>query len=258
MALPRESDGTRKRNIFEPKSREPYKISRSKIELFLRCARCFYLDRRLGIGQPSGPPFNLNLAVDALLKREFDAYRAALRTHELMTKFGIDAIPFQHPKLQQWRENFTGVQVLHAPTNLLVYGAVDDLWQDPEGNILVVDYKATSTVREISLDDEWKKAYKRQMEMYQWLMRGQDLPVSDVGYFVFANADSAKENFAGKLEFAMTILSYVGDDSWVEDALREVHRCLMMESPPSAAMDCEWCAYRRAAQKAEYSAGHSA
>lgn len=243
--------GARKRNLFDPRSREPFKISRSKIELFLRCPRCAYLDRRLGIGQPSGPPFTLNVAVDALLKREFDAYRAEGKTHELMTQFGIDAVPYQHPKLEQWRENFVGVQVLHATTNFLVFGAVDDLWQDAEGNVMVVDYKATSTFKEISLDDEWKQAYKRQMEIYQWLMRGQDLPVSDVGYFVFANADSGREAFRGRLEFATTILSYVGDDSWVEDAIREFHRCLTADAAPAPAMNCEWCAYRRAARAVE-------
>jgi hypothetical protein len=58
--------------LFDPGSDKPFPLSRSKVELYLNCPRCFYLDRRLGIGRPSGPPFNLNSAVDALLKREFD------------------------------------------------------------------------------------------------------------------------------------------------------------------------------------------
>ena len=53
------SIGRRTRNIFDPDSKEPFKISRSKIEDFLRCPRCFYLDRRLGVGQPPAFPFNL-------------------------------------------------------------------------------------------------------------------------------------------------------------------------------------------------------
>jgi hypothetical protein len=58
--------------IFNPESKEPFELSRSKIDLFLECARCFYLDRRLGIGRPDSFPFTLNNAVDALLKKEFD------------------------------------------------------------------------------------------------------------------------------------------------------------------------------------------
>lgn len=48
------------------------------------CPRCFYLDRRLGIARPPGFPFNLNSAVDALLKREFDRYRAQGVAHPMM------------------------------------------------------------------------------------------------------------------------------------------------------------------------------
>jgi len=30
-------------------SSEPFKLSRSRIEQFLKCPRCFYIDRRLGV-----------------------------------------------------------------------------------------------------------------------------------------------------------------------------------------------------------------
>jgi len=60
------------RKLFDPDSDKPFALSRSKVELFQDCPRCFYLDRRLGIARPPGFPFNLNSAVDALLKTEFD------------------------------------------------------------------------------------------------------------------------------------------------------------------------------------------
>jgi RecB family exonuclease len=30
---------------------------------------------------------------------------------------------------------------LHEPTNLLIPGAVDDVWINPEGELIIVDYK---------------------------------------------------------------------------------------------------------------------
>ena len=42
----------RTRNLYDPKSKEPFKLSRSRIESFIHCPKCFYLDRRLGVGQP--------------------------------------------------------------------------------------------------------------------------------------------------------------------------------------------------------------
>ena len=74
----------RSRNLFDPASPAPFKLSRTKLDLFLNCPRCFYLDRRLGVAQPPGFPFSLNSAVDKLLKKEFDAHRAAGTPHPLM------------------------------------------------------------------------------------------------------------------------------------------------------------------------------
>lgn len=243
--------GVRSRNLFNPASAEPYKISRSKLELFLQCPRCFYLDRRRGIGQPPGPPFTLNVAVDTLMKREFDFHRARGEPHELMKEFGVDAVPFSHPQLDQWRENFTGIQHLHAPTKFLFTGAIDDVWRSPDDLLHIVDYKATSSQKEVTLDDEWKKAYKRQMEIYQWLFRRNGFPVSNLGYFVYVNGDATKGHFGGMLEFRMQILPYVGDDSWVEEALTEAHACLCRDTPPAPNAVCNWCAYRRAAASVE-------
>lgn len=67
--------GRKTKNLFDPQNKTPFKLSRSKIELFINCPRCFYLDRRLGVGQPPGYPFTLNSAIDKLLKKEFDIHR---------------------------------------------------------------------------------------------------------------------------------------------------------------------------------------
>src|SRR5688572_3319593 len=106
-------NGRRSRNIFAPDSEEAFKLSRSKLEMFLRCPRCFYLDRRLGISQPSSPPFTLNNAVDHLLKKEFDMFRHLQEPHPLMVKNSIDAIPYKSSLLDQWRDNRSGVQFRH-------------------------------------------------------------------------------------------------------------------------------------------------
>jgi hypothetical protein len=245
--------GKRTRNIYNPKSGEPFKLSRSKIELFTECPRCFYLDRRLGVGRPPGFPFTLNSAVDTLLKKEFDVHRAHGTRHPLMEAYGLDAVPFQHDMMDEWRENFKGVQFYHRPTNFIITGAVDDLWVDKKGDIIVVDYKATSTDAEITLDADYRAAYKRQMEIYQWLMRKNGFPVSDTGYFVYANGDKDKAAFDAKLEFSIQLLSYTGDDSWVEDVLLEMKKCLDGEKIPTAGARCEYCLYRDAAYSYEKS-----
>lgn len=239
----------RTKNLFDPHSAEPFKLSRSKIDLFLNCPRCFYMDRRLGVGQPPGFPFNLNSAVDTLLKREFDIHRAAKTPHPLMAAYGLNAVPFQHEELDEWRENFHGVQYLHSATNLLLTGAVDDLWINPAGEIIVVDYKSTSKKEEVSLDADWQIGYKRQMEFYQWLLRQNGYKVSDTGFFVYCNGDADKAAFDAKLEFDIKLIPYTGNDSWVERAVKDAHACLVLESIPDSGKDCDFCNYYSARSK---------
>ena len=233
----------RTRNLFDPESDRPFNLSRTKVEMFVNCPRCFYFDRRLGVAPPSGPPFNLNSAVDALLKKEFDGYRRAGKPHPLMEQAGIAAVPFDHPDLEQWRENFRGVRYLHAATNFMLSGAIDDLWVDPQFRLFVVDYKATSKAGQVGIDSPWQLSYKRQMEFYQWLLRRNGFDVSSTGYFVYCNGTRDRDSFNQRLEFDIDVIPYTGDDGWVEPVLHAARACLEQASAPRPAADCDQCRY---------------
>ena len=130
----------RRSGMYNPASKEPFKLSRSKIDLFLECPRCFYTDNKLGVARPPGFPFSLNSAVDKLLKKEFDSHRAKGSAHPFMKKYGIDAVPLQHTKIEEWRDSLrAGIAFRHAPTGFLVRGGVDDVWVRPNGELIVVE-----------------------------------------------------------------------------------------------------------------------
>ncbi|MEX2368860.1 MAG: PD-(D/E)XK nuclease family protein [Candidatus Paceibacterota bacterium] len=229
---------------FNPKKPDGFELSRSKIDLFLECPRCFYVDMRLGVKRVPGYPFTLNNAVDELMKREFDVFREKGETHPLMSEYGIDAVPFAHDDLEDWRHNFTGVRRKHEASGFEVYGAPDDIWQNPAGKLAVVDYKATAKEGKLDLEADWQDGWKRQMEVYQWLLRGHDFDVSDRGYFVYANGDKSLAGLDGKLEFNLEILPYDGDDGWIEETLVAAKECLMNDTVPPADEDCDYCTFR--------------
>ncbi|OGZ54774.1 MAG: hypothetical protein A3B25_02880 [Candidatus Ryanbacteria bacterium RIFCSPLOWO2_01_FULL_48_26] len=218
------------------------KLSRSKIELSLECPRCFWLDMKQKIKRPPPMPYTINNAVDYLLKQEFDVHREKGTAHPVMKKHAIDAVPFNTPEINKWRHNFTGVQHQHAPTDFLVYGAVDDLWVNSDGRISVVDYKATGANQHNIYD-----SYRRQMEIYQWLLRQNGLDVSPTGYFVFA-----KVNKGGGFGFGTAALSFdliieplEGDNSWVEKAIKDARKIFDLEKSPEANPECEYCIYAK-------------
>ena len=228
-----------------------WRLSRSKIDLFVECPRCFYIDNKLGTARPRGPAFTLNVAVDALFKKEFDTYRKTQTPHPIMKKYHIDAVPFQHAQMDAWRDNFVGIDYTHPETRLVVSGAIDDVWVTPSGELIVVDYKATAkegTIETLA-DSSWEAQYKRQIGVYQWLFEKNGFPVSKTGYFVYANGLSDGDIFNDTLRFETTLVPCEGDTSWIEPTLLKIKDCLDADTYPKSGEGCEFCPYREACGK---------
>ncbi|MBI3602533.1 MAG: PD-(D/E)XK nuclease family protein [Candidatus Omnitrophica bacterium] len=242
----------RTRNMYDPRLSEPFRISRTKIDLYLNCPLCFYLDRRRGVGQPPSFPFTLNSAVDTLLKKEFDSYRARAEAHPLMKAAGIEAVPFNHPQMDLWRDSLRGgITYAYPGTNLLLTGGVDDLWQNRQKELMVVDYKSTSKTEGVGIDADWQIGYRCQMEIYQWLFRKNAFKVSATGYFVYCNGLTDRDALNNRLDFEISIIPYKGDDAWVDAAIKGLYACLQSDSIPPSGADCPFCQYREAVGKVE-------
>ncbi len=231
------------------------RISRAKIEDFMGCARCFWLDRVKKVARPPSFPFTLNNAVDALLKREFDRYREAGKPHPLMVAAKIPAVPFRHPQLETWRTALKGITAEFPEAGLLVTGAVDDVWVAGDGTLFVVDYKATAKAEDPGIDAPWQEGYRRQVAVYQWLLRRNGFRVSNVAYFVYVNGQKEGREFNGRLEFDSRIIPYQADDSWIEGALVRIGKVLKSSSIPAAGNACTYCEYRRGAAAVEGASG---
>ena len=57
----------RKSSLYDRKTNSPFKISRSKFFNFLSCKRCFYLDRVIGLKEPSALKIEKNFVVTLLM-----------------------------------------------------------------------------------------------------------------------------------------------------------------------------------------------
>ena len=243
----------RHRGTFNPDHPEPYEVSRSQIQSFMNCPACFWMNRVKGIKFPGMPGFLLNTATDTLLKKDFDKYRELQLPHPFMERHGLGhLVPFKHDDFETWTKSLQlGLRTSHKPADFIIGGGLDDVWHDPKTDeIFVVDYKSTAGKRNkeltalepISLFGAYKEAYKRQMDMYQWIMRQNGFNVSKTGYFLYVNGDQHFEN--GMLEenvdkalmtFNVQLISYEADDSWVEGKIMEVKKCLHEKScPPHA------------------------
>ncbi len=221
----------------------PFQLSRTALEEFLACPRCFWLHRKRGIVPPAGFPFTLNGAVDALLKRECDAARMADRPTEL-TKLA-NAKPYKHPKLDEWRDFRHGVRFLHQETNIEVFGAIDDLWIGlSEPVVHVVDYKATAASKPVTeMSRPFHMNYKRQVEVYSWLLSHNGVPVSQTAYFLYCTAMNNAEAFGQTLRFRCAAIPHECRTAWIDSELQWVRKCLDAEEAPKGNDDCAMCKY---------------
>ena len=237
---------------YQPDNPQPYLLGRGKMEDFIRCEACFWMNRVKGIKFKGMPGFTLNARTDELLKIDFDKHRELQTPHPFMVESDLeDLVPFQHEDFQLWTNALQfGLQTHHKETNLIFGGGLDDIWQDTKTKQLhVVEYKSTATKKTpITLDGVYKVGYKRQVAMYQWILRQKGFDVSDMTYFVYVNGyTKAQEGFLegmdwfdyfyskGNMEFEITLIEHIGDDSWVEDTLYRIKECLHSEVCPEHA-----------------------
>lgn len=217
-------------------------LSRSKLDLFLECPRCFFDDVVRGVSRVSGPTFTLNNAVDGLLKSEFDGYRQRGEPHPIFESVGLDAVPFAHPEMDAWRQNFKGVRWTDAESGWTLFGAVDDVWRLRSGAVAVADYKATAKAKEVT-ESELYPGYRRQAEVYQFLLERQGLEVDSRAWFVYANGRTDVGSFEDKLRFRTKLIPYHGDRSWVLETFRSAVAVVEGGQRPAASAECKWCAY---------------
>ena len=156
----------RHRGVFNPNNSSPYELSRTRVENFVRCPACFYLQQVKKVTFPSIPGFNINEATDVLLKRDFDECRAKGASHPFLKAQGYGhLIPFDHEDFDLWTQSLHfgakgRFHTIHEETNLKIGGGIDDVWLNTNtGKLHIVDYKSTSLKtagKKITLDEPWK------------------------------------------------------------------------------------------------------
>ena len=249
---PVKANGMRSRSssIYNPGQSANFRISRSKLTDFLNCQRCFYLDRAKGLTSPSTPGWALNDATDILLKKEFDTCRELGIPHRIFSEFGLkDVVPFKHPDLDKWRDALRqGLEHQVTDTNIILTGAVDDIWLDQQSNeVIVVDYKSQSSRYPVNrhryLAYSYHNDYKIQLDIYSYLLAHMGFPVSKTAYFYVCNGDRNGDAFNAQIRFTETLVPYTWDGEWIDGAILEMLDVLNSSELPQSNPACENCAY---------------
>ncbi|MEK7151599.1 MAG: PD-(D/E)XK nuclease family protein [Patescibacteria group bacterium] len=217
---------------------KPLKISRANIQLMKECPRCFWMYKHQGIGRPQGYPYTLSIAVDQLLKVEFDEYRErgemhpVLIDHEGMSEAHLYP---DHVQLQKWRNNFEGLKYYDEELDATLFGAVDDMLEFNDGSLAVIDYKS-SGAKEVSVYDD----YQMQMDTYTYILERIGHKTARKAYFVFYQVDKT-DGFRGRLPFKGLIREVITDPSYIRDLFAEAVKLARSDIPPQSNLECQHC-----------------
>ena len=231
-------------------------ISRTAWESFIRCKKCFYLERKLKIKSIRTPGYPINSRVDTLLKTEFDIYRDKQEPHPIFTKYKLNFVPYKmdEQKLKDFRNNFKGVRAKSIKTNFTIYGSIDDIWLNKDTDeVVILDYKATSTKEKINYVTSLKsyhKSYLRQLDFYAYLLKLNKFKVFKTGYWILCNArEESQKTFDNNLNFKIDLLSYDVNTDYIEGTLVELEKCYNSEKIPSPSPNCDTCRWQRETSK---------
>ncbi|MFC1789638.1 PD-(D/E)XK nuclease family protein [Patescibacteria group bacterium] len=214
---------------------KPIKLSPNSLNLYYECQLCFWLDKRHGIKRPPPYPYALNMAVDYLLKEEFDKYRAKGESHPLLVANNVPAKLFSNQELlNEWRSNFKGIRYYDEKLDATLFGAVDDILEFTGGKLAPLDYKSTGS-KVANVYDR----FQLQMDVYTFLLEKNGYPTVKKGCLAFYLVDKGN-GFEDKLPFRKEIHMVDTDPSYVQKIFEEATMLLRKDTPPLHNPDCKF------------------
>jgi len=208
-------------------------LSPNSLNLFLECQHCFWLDKKMGLRRPPPYPYALNMAVDSLLKEEFDAYRKRNEVHPMVEDNKIKAKLFQNQKLlDQWRDNFQGVRYYDKDLGSTFFGAVDDILEFAGGKLAPLDYKSTGS-KVANVYDR----FQLQLDAYTFLLEKNGYKTTRKGYLAFYIVDKDK-GFIDRLPFRKEMHEIETNPSDIYEIFKDAVTVLKSDNPPPHSKDC--------------------
>jgi len=221
------------------------KVSPSSLNLFLECPLCFWLEKKKGIRRPPPYPYTLNSAVDLLLKKEFDTYRARGEQHPLIFDKNISAKLFSNQELlNEWRDNFKGIRYYDPDLNAVIFGAVDDILEFEDGKLAPLDYKTTGSSVPTIYD-----RFQIQMDTYTYLLEKNGYKTPRKGVLAFYIVDK-NNGFEGRLPFRKELHLIDTDPSYIQNIFEDAVATLRKNIPPLHSQDCKFGQWVSQANKA--------
>jgi len=210
-----------------------FKLSPSSLNLFLECAKCFWLQIVKKDKRPAGIFPSLPSGMDKVLKEHFDRFASIGKMPPELKLEGYKLFD-DFEKLKKWRNNLSGIST--EIEGAVLHGAVDNILVH-NGKMVVLDYKT----RGFPLKEDTAGHYQLQMDMYNYLLRKNGYDTEDYAYLLFYHPSHVKET--GEVIFETSLVKMDIDVNHGEEILLKAIK-VINEEMPEPSEECEWCKWR--------------
>lgn len=213
-------------------------LSKSSLEGFKSCPRCFWLEKNAKLKKPEGIKASIMDGIDDAMKRV--AEHAVLNSspaHYLREVQG--AKPFRDRArlntFMSWRTFQANVEA--GSHKALIWGQLDDLIEWGDGRVSPWDFKSNGKERDWM--DYTERYNTLQADMYEILLKAQGLRTTGEAYFTYSwPIVTAK----GMMEFDFKTVKIQTDARRAVRVIEDALDCLEGKEPESNP-ECEYCAF---------------
>lgn len=210
----------------------PLKLSRSKLETFRHCPRCFWLEMN-GKAPPIDMAMGIYNILDTIQKNYYDKHRKDGLPPLLKGK-----IPFRLADFNLVEKLRKGISFKDEKLNATLWGKLDDCFIDNKERLVVMDNKTSSG----GPKEEYEDSYQFQLDTYAYLLVKNSFDIHPDGYLIYFIPD--KESHIDKgIMFDAEAKKFKLDHGRIYDVFKKAVATARKEEPPAQHKECEMCAW---------------
>jgi hypothetical protein len=211
-------------------------LSKSTLEIFMDCPRCFWLAKVGKLERPRSPMPSVLNAIDASMKAWVELN--LLKPETIVWLGGSTAVPFPDRDVVENYRSWRSFQAVIQTHNVKVkaWGELDELLLHPDKTVSPWDFKSKGSAG----DEEYsKKYYQLQADMYHLLLDANGHTCSGFCYFTYI----WPMEFTDKgMQWNHSTHRIASDPHRATAVLEAATLCLEGACPPSRD-GCTYCAY---------------
>ncbi len=167
------------------------RLSKSSIDKFINCPRCFWFQQRFKLGQPDMISSKVWKGVERLTIAHYESHRRAATTPEnLVGQVPAGAIPIQLDSDGMKSMRYWGKGMPFQVDGITVTTALDDMLQIPDGSqpkgsrYAVIDYKSKSKLTD---EESTAQMYQTQADVFDLAANINGYPTDGTVYFDYCS-----------------------------------------------------------------------